>query len=82
MSEIAQQQRAAGDAYRTAHPEVDWSTNIVTLRHNPDGSWDGIGHRFHGPREQLALLCCEPDDCPQHAAEVAALRAQIVREER
>ncbi len=82
MSEIARLQQAAGDAYRLAHPEVDWSTNIVSLRHNPDGSWDGIGHRFHGPRERLALLCCEPDGCPQHAAEVAALREQIAKEER
>lgn len=66
MSELAQRQRAAGDAYQAEHPEVDWDTHVVTLRHNPDGTWEGIGHQYWSEDDRARLRCCDPGNCPTH----------------
>lgn len=68
MSRIADQQIAAIRAYKQAHPDVDWDTNIVRLRHTADG-FTATGHEPRDPRVEAMLnRCCAPG-CGVHGGD-------------
>lgn len=68
MSRIADQQIAAIRAYKAAHPDVDWTANIVRLKHTADG-FQAIGHELKDPRVEAMLdRCCAPG-CRVHEGE-------------
>jgi len=69
MSGLAQRQLAAVRAYEAAHPQIDWDTHVVTLRHNPDDTWEAIGHQYWSEEVRARLRCCDPGNCPTHKEE-------------
>lgn len=47
---------AITQAYRDAHPEVDWATNQVFLSRDENGDWYASGHRVWEDLELNAIL--------------------------
>lgn len=69
MSLLAQRLRAAVDAYKAAHPDVDWDCHLVMLRSTwEDGtySFEAVGHRYESPQDRARWnRCCAPN-CSTH----------------